>query len=108
MANTRPIQPTNIWTSTGNVPAVYLGLTNFYGYHFDDGPGIVEYTLIGMQDNGSFVDDEGNTIVNPPSAVDLFKGALQVPAATIQQWGASDDIIFEYVAQTLGLVLVTS
>jgi hypothetical protein len=106
MANTRAIQPKEIWTSTGNVSAVYLGLINFYGYHFDDGPGTVEYTLIGMQDNGSFVDDEGNTIVNAPSAVDLFKGALQVPAATVQQWGTSDDIIFEYVATTLNLTLV--
>lgn len=106
MANTREIQPKEIWTPTGNVSAVYLGLVNFYGYHFDDGPGTVEYTLIGMQDNGSFVDDEGNTIVNPPSAVDLFKGALQVPAATVQQWGTSDDIIFEYVATTLSLTLV--
>jgi hypothetical protein len=42
MANTREIQPTNIWTATGNVPATYLGLINFYGYHFDDGPGTVE------------------------------------------------------------------
>ena len=106
MSNTRPIQPVNIWSSTGNVPATYLGLTNFYGYHFDEGPGTVEYVLIGMQDNGSSVDTEGNTIVNPPSAVDLFKGALQIPAATVQQWGPSDDIIFEYVAQTLGLTLV--
>jgi hypothetical protein len=106
MANTRQIQPTPIWTATGNVPATYLGLINFYGYHFNDGPGTVEYTLIGMQDNGSFVDDEGNTIVNAPSAVDLFKGSLEIPAATVQQWGPSDDIIFEYVAQTLGLTLV--
>lgn len=106
MANTRQIQPTPIWTATGNVPATYLGLINFYGYHFNDGPGTVEYTLIGMQDNGSFVDDEGNTIVNAPSAVDLFKGSLGIPAATVQQWGPSDDIIFEYVAQTLGLTLV--
>jgi hypothetical protein len=108
MANTRQIQPTPIWTATGNVPATYLGLINFYGYHFNDGPGTVEYTLIGMQDNGSFVDDEGNTIVNAPSAVDLFKGALEVPASVVQQWGASDEIIFEHVAETLGLVLVTS
>jgi hypothetical protein len=105
MANTRQIQPTPIWTATGNVPATYLGLINFYGYHFNDGPGTVEYTLIGMQDNGSFVDEEGNTIVNAPSAVDLFKGSLEIPAATVQQWGPSDDIIFEYVAQTLGLTL---
>lgn len=105
MANTRSIQPKDIWTSTGNASAVFLGLFNFYGYHFDDGPGIVEYTLIGMQDNGSFVDDNGNTIMNPPSAVDLFKGSLEIPATTIQQWGTSDDIIFQYVAQTLGLTL---
>ena len=106
MTNTRPIQPTNIWTDSGNVSAIYLGLTNFYDYHFDNGTGTVEYVLIGMQDNGSFVDDDGNTIVNAPSAVDLFKGNLQIPSSIIQQWGTSDDIIWNYVAQVLNLTLV--
>lgn len=106
MSNTRSIQPVNVWGPSGNVPATYLGLTNFYGYHFDEGPGTVEYVLIGMQDNGPSLDGEGNMIINPPSAVDLFKGTLEVPAATVQQWGPSDDIIFEYVAQILGLTLV--
>jgi hypothetical protein len=29
-----------------------------------------------------------------------------VPANIIQQWGANDEIIFDYVATTLGLILV--
>lgn len=106
MANTRPIQSTNIWTSTGNTPATYLGLINFSDYHFDNGGGTVRYTLIGMQDNGESTLEDGTVVQNPPSAVDLYVANLNIPSSVVQQWGEDDDIIFEYVAQTLGLTLI--
>jgi hypothetical protein len=106
MSNTRAIQPTDIWTATGNASATYLGLVNFCGYRFDDGPGMVEYTLIGLKDNGSTTLEDGTVIQNPQNAVDLYKAFIDVPSAVIQQWGTSDEIIFEYVATTLGLTII--
>lgn len=108
MSNTRAIQPISIWSSSGTNNAIYLGLTNFYDYHFDNGGGTVSYVLIGMQDNGSNILEDGTVIQNPPSAVDLYNGNLLVPSSVVQQWGESDEIIFQYVASQLGLTLITS
>ena len=105
MSNTRAIQPVSVWNPSGVASAVYLGLTNFFDYHFDDGGGTVTYVLIGMQDNGETTLEDGTVIQNPPSAVDLYTANLDIPSSIVQQWGASDDIIFEYVAQALGLTL---
>jgi hypothetical protein len=105
MSNTRSIQPVVVWNPSGSASAIYLGLINFFDYHFDDGGGTVTYVLIGMQDNGETTLDDGTVIQNPPSAVDLYTANLSIPSSIVQQWGASDDIIFEYVAQTLGLTL---
>ena len=107
MSNTReifPLQP--IWTTDGTKDAKYLALTNFFGYHFDNGGGVVRYQLIGVQDNGSSTLEDGTIVQNPTSLVTLYEANLQVPSNIIQQWGASDQIIFEYVATTLGLTLI--
>jgi hypothetical protein len=50
--------------------------------------------------------EDGTIVQNPPSLIDLFQGNLAIPSNIVQQWGASDDIIFQYVATTLGLTLV--
>jgi hypothetical protein len=91
MSNTRKIQPKTIWSPAGEKNATLFALTNFSNYHFDNGSGLVDYKLIGM---------EGN----PESAVDYYLGQLEIPSNIVQQWGSSDDIIFNYVAQQLGLV----
>ena len=92
MSNTRTIQPIQIWTPSGNKDINVLGLTNFFDYYFDNGPGKVEYKLISA---------------DPMlGATDCYVGTLDVPASIIQQWGASDDIIFQYVADTLGVILI--
>jgi hypothetical protein len=96
MANTRQIEPTSIWSPTGNVEATFLGLIDFFNYHFDNGGGTATYSLIGMQDNGDGI----------PVAVDLYVANIGIPSAIIQQWGASDEIIFQYVANQLNLTLV--
>lgn len=90
--NTREIQPIQVWNPSGNKTVTFLALTNFFGYHFDNGTGKIEYKLIST-------DPEFG-------ATDCFIGTLDIPAATIQQWGPSDDIIFQYVANTLGLVII--
>lgn len=96
MANTREIQPTLVWSPTGQVSAVYLGLINFFDYHFDNGGGTATYTLIGMQDNGDGI----------PTAVDLYMSNINIPSSVVETWGENDDIIFEYVATTLGLTII--
>jgi hypothetical protein len=108
MSNTRPIQPVSVWSPSGPKTAIYLGLTNFSDYHFDGGGGTVSYTLIGLQDNGDYVIDDGTVVENPPSSVDLYNANLLVPSSVVQQWGESDSIIFEYVASQLGLTLINS
>ena len=90
--NTRQIQPINIWTPNGNTEITYLSLFDFFDYHFDDGGGKVRYKLIN-------VDTE-------LGATDCFVGVIDVPSDIVQQWGASDDIIFQYVATALGLELI--
>jgi hypothetical protein len=107
MSNTREIFPQQpVWTPSGNKNAKYLALTDFFDYYFDNGGGVVRYKLIGEQDNGTSTLEDGTIVQNPTSLVDLFTGNIQVPSNVVQQWGASDDIIFQYVASTLSLTLV--
>lgn len=85
--NTRQIQPIQTWTAeNGSITLDTLCLKDFYHYFFDDGDGKVNYTL---QSNG----------------LDILSGTLNIPASVIQQWGASDDIIFSYVANFLNLII---
>lgn len=93
--NTRQIQPKTIWTPSGEKIATIFALTNFSNYRFDNGPGLVSYKLTGM---------EGD----PESAYDYFLGTVEIPSSVVQQWGASDDIIFDYVANQLGLTIINN
>jgi hypothetical protein len=109
MSNTREITSiTMIWTPSGEKQAKYLALTNFYDYYFNGGGGMVNYRLIGMQDNGTSIDADGNTIQNPVTYVDLYESRMPIPANIVQQWGASDEIIFNYVAQQLNITIAPS
>lgn len=90
--NTRTIAPKTIWTPSGEKSVTVFALSNFSDYHFDNGPGKVEYKLISL-------DVEFG-------ATECFVGNLDIPASIIQQWGTSDDIIFQYVADTLGLTII--
>jgi hypothetical protein len=87
--NKRQIQPIQVWSDEGTISVDALFLKDFYHYHFDEGGGKISYTL------GIYQED-----------YDKIHGILDIPATIIQQWGASDDIIFQYVATTLGLSLV--
>ena len=92
MSNTKQIQPVQIWTPDGEKSINVLALTNFFDYHFDDGGGKVEYKLVG-------VDSE-------LGATEYFIGNVEIPSSIVQQWGADDTIIWNYVATTLNLTLV--
>jgi hypothetical protein len=92
MSNTRQIQPIQIWTSSGNKEINVLALTNFFDYHFDNGSGKVEYKMI-----------NADPLLG---ATEYFIGTIDIPAFVIQQWGADDDIIWDYVANALGLIFV--
>lgn len=92
MSNTKKIQTIQIWSPTGQKSIDTLSLTNFFDYHFDDGNGKIQYKLISS--------DELN------GATDVYTSILEIPSDIIQQWGASDDIIWDYVAEQLGVVFI--
>lgn len=90
----RNIQPIQSWSPiSGDISIDTLSLTDFYHYHFDNGNGKVSYSLSG---------------INPSteSRIDYFSDSIDIPSSVIQQWGASDDVIWDYVATALGLTLV--
>lgn len=106
MSNTRTIQPIQIWTTSGIKTATMFSLSNFFDYHFDNGSGKAKYILIGMESQGTTTDENGDTVVLPDHAVEYFSDVIEIPASVIQQWGVSDDIIFNYVATTLNLTII--
>jgi hypothetical protein len=86
--DTREIQPIITWsTESGDTTLTTLCLKDFYHYFFDDGGGKVNYTL---QADG----------------LDILSGTVDIPSYIVQQWGQSDEIIFEYVATSLNLILI--
>lgn len=88
--NTRPIQPKQSWSPEGgNITVDTLCLKDFFHYFFDGEGGKVSYSLSDSQ-----------------TGLDYFMGTLDVPASVVQQWGTSDDIMFQFVALALNLVLV--
>lgn len=90
--NTRKIQTTNTWSpQTGNVTLDTLVLKDFHHYFFDGGSGLVSYTL-----------------KNSISDTEYFNANIEIPSNVLEQWGASDDIIFNYVAGQLGLTIITN
>lgn len=91
--NTKQIQPKQVWTANGEKSATILALVNFHDYHFDNGGGVVTYKLIGM---------EGD----PQSAFEYFTGELAVPSEIVQQWGASDAIMWDFVGQSLNIIYI--
>lgn len=106
--NTKQIQPKTIWTPSGDKTATIFALTNFMSYHFDNGKGLVNYKLIGMESPGTSIDENGQLYSLPETAIDYYFGQMEIPADIIQQWGASDDIIFNYVANQLNLTIITN
>jgi len=92
MSNTRNITPISAWTSTGQQTVTMFSLTDFFNYGFlPNCTGTVTYRLYNTQGE---------------SAVELIVSTLQIPSEIVQQWGADDGIIFDYVAQQLGFTVI--
>lgn len=87
--NTKNIQQIEVWSPEGQKQVDKLRLLTFYGYNFDNNDGgYVDYQLLSPDDSIQF----GATLLIPPSIV--------------QQWGADDSIIWNYIATTLNLTIV--
>lgn len=110
MPNNKAIQPILFWTPNGEINVSVIGFKDFSDYHFDNGSGWVYYCLISMESNGfqTIIDENGveTTIPMPESAVEVFNDKIEIPSSVMAQWGADDQIIFDYVAQQLNLTLV--
>lgn len=92
MTNTRNITPISAWTALGQQTVTMFSLTDFFNYGFlPFCEGTVTYRLFNT---------EGE------SAVELIVSQLQIPSEIVQQWGADDGIIFDYVAQQLGFTII--
>lgn len=91
MSNTKEIQPVQIWTKNGIKNATILALANFTDYHFDNGNGKVNYKLVGMESE---------------AAVEYASEMIDIPSDIIQQWGASDDIIWSFVASAINVTIL--
>ena len=86
--NIKNIQSKTIWSADGDKVATKLKLITFYDYQFNDGNGYVDYQLL-----------DSNEIM-------LFQATIVIPSNIVQSWGASDDIIWNYIVATLGLVII--
>lgn len=102
--NTRQIQSKLVWYQNGEKTATILALAEFYGYHFDDGGGKVQYKLIGMEP--VITNDSDGNPISTPVAVDYFTGVVDIPSNIVQQWGASDNIVWDYVADQLNIQFI--
>lgn len=92
MTNIRQISPKSVWTNAGEKSATALSLINFKDYHFDNGNGTVIYGLIGPDNS------DGMEI--------YFEGSIVIPSSVIQNWGESDDIIWNYVGEQLNVEFI--
>ena len=96
--NTRQIQPKSVWAD-GEKTANILALSNFTNYHFDGGSGKVHYTLAGMEDR--ITESDSYQV-----AVDYYSGIVDIPADVINQWGSSDEVIWNFVANELNIQFI--
>lgn len=91
--NEREIAPVNIWLNGVSSTAVIFSLDGYSGYNFVDNPGQVHYNMLSY-DPGT----DTKTIV--------LAGVASLDWTTVENWGADDQVIFNYVAAQLNLTLV--
>ena len=88
--NERKIIRQKIWLNGVDSFANILAIDGFSGYNFIDNPGQIHYNMIAYDSTT----DERTRILS---------GVLPLTMAVIANWGADDQIIFDYVATELGL-----
>lgn len=107
MSNRREISPTiSVFTPTGMKVAKYLQINEFFDYRFNDGGGTVSFRMIEEVDNGTTTLQDGTIVSNPITYNELYGATMQIPSNIVQTWGTSDQVIFDYVAQTLGITII--
>lgn len=86
--NEREISPINTWVNgmvkSGNI----LMINAFISYDFLGGTSLISYSIVNE------------------SRQAIAGGDVNIPFSVVNQWGADDQIIFDYVAQQLNLILV--
>lgn len=90
-----------------------LRIDNFESYNFKGEPGHVHYVICAYVVELGFDEVTGNPVPDGQGgqAYTIFKypmqsGSIELTDAVVSQWGADDQIIFDYVAQQLQLTLV--
>lgn len=110
--NEREIIPIHTWVDGSEIQMQIISLDNFYGYNFEGFGGYVHYLLINyketplLDDNGDPVVDGNGDPVLTITKTPILDGRVELPEALVQSWGANDQPIFDYVAQSLNLTLV--
>lgn len=108
--NELPIVPVDIWRPTGTVSPNIIRIDNFQNYCFDGGTGQVHWVLFVAEDIPAV--DAVEATENAPAIpakdaytkkTPIMDGYVTVPSETLQQWGADDSIIFNYVLDELNI-----
>ena len=106
--NTRNITPFSLELNTGIKTATIFSIRNIFDYHFDNGSAKVIYVLSGMESRGTYVNENGDMQSYPESAIDYAVSQMDIPASVIQTWGTDDNVIFDYVANQLGITIINN
>lgn len=87
-----------------------LRIENYINYNFSNNPGYVEYTICKYEEVLCWDEITGDPILaqDNTQAYLIYKwpegtGTLDLTLDIVNQWGADDQIIFDYVIQELGL-----
>ena len=98
--NFREIQPISIWSDGQIVQINAISADVYYGYNFIDNYGGVDYSLqLAVEQTDA--DGSVTTITTR-----YITGKVDIDKTTADQWGQDDQIIFEYIADKLNLILI--
>jgi hypothetical protein len=97
MKNIRFIEQIDIVSSFSFATKIaeYIKLSNFSGYDFDETPGDVTYEIYAINRP---VTDLGHTLEYHEL---LKQEKISLPSNIVNNWGTVDEIIFDYVIETL-------
>lgn len=85
---TKQFTPKQLWSTNGIQTIDTIKLTNFTGYDFHESMGRVEYAI------GNTIEDVFTPLIN---------GSVELPEEVVNNWGASDEPVIDYVIAKLGL-----
>ena len=89
-----------------------LRIDNYEGYDFSEQAGYIMYSILkyyevqGYDQDGKWIlriNDNPNYFIVKPEE---YSGKLPLTFELVNQWGADDQLIFQYAADQLGLTLI--